>query len=134
MPTRIAIVGSRRLPRERARAVIFGGVAGTPVDAVIVSGAARGPKNPRLHDTVSADTEAARAARFYRRELDEMPADWDSLGKRAGPERNQRLVDSLSGPEDRMICVWDGESAGSRDVTRRAERAGKLGRVIVARG
>lgn len=134
MPVRIAIVGSRRLPRDRARAIIFGGVAGTPVDAVIVSGAARGPARSRT--TVSADREAARAAQFYRRELDEFPVtdeEWETRGRRAGPERNQRIVDSLSGPEDRLVAVWDGASDGTRDVVHKAKRAGKLGRVVTLR-
>lgn len=134
-PVRIAIVGSRRLPQERARAIIFGGVAGTPEDAVIVSGGARGPVGSKT--TVSADREAARAARFYRRTLDEYPvtaAEWNTLGMRAGPERNQRIVDSLSGPEDRMVCLWDGVSAGTRDVGQRAEWAGVRVRVVVVRG
>lgn len=125
---RIAIVGSRRLPRDEARAVIFNGVAGTPLDAVIVSGAARGPVRSRT--TVSADREAARAALFYRRALEEMPADWNALGLRAGPERNERLVDSLSGPDDRLTAIWDGTSTGTAHVVGLARRAGKLRRVV----
>jgi len=128
---RIAIVGSRRLPRDEARGIIFNGVAGTPLDAVIVSGAARGPLRSRT--TVSADREAARAATFYRRELDEMPADWDTLGLRAGPERNERLVDSLVGQDDRLTAIWDGVSTGTAHVVGLARRAGKLRRVITLR-
>lgn len=127
---RIAIVGSRKLPRDEARRVIFNGVAGTPVDAVIVSGAARGPRAPRT-PTVSADREAARAARFYRRELDELPADWDGpKGLGAGMARNADLVATLTGPDDRLIAVWDGSSSGTQHAMRLARQAGKLRRVI----
>jgi hypothetical protein len=128
---RIAIVGSRKLPRDAARRIIFGGVAGTPIDAVIVSGAARGPVRSR--NTVSADREAARAARFYRRALDEMPADWDGLGRRAGFVRNVRLVESLTGSEDRLVAIHDGVSPGTSHVIAEARRAGKLGRVVTLR-
>lgn len=129
--TRVAIVGSRQLPRGRARAIIFAGVASTPADTVIVSGAARGPRNPRS-DTVSADREAARAAMFYRRELDELPADWDAAG-RPGLDRNKRLVDTLTGPDDRLVAVWDGASTGTAHVVGYAKRVGKRVRVIVVR-
>lgn len=126
--TRIAIVGSRRLPRDAARRVIFNGVAGAPLDATIVSGAARGPLRSRT--TVSADREAARAARFYRRKLDELAADW-GLGRGAGYARNAQLVDSLTGADDRLVAVWDGTSPGTSHVVGLARDAGKLRRVIV---
>jgi hypothetical protein len=125
---RVAIVGSRKLPREDGRRVIFNGVASTPVDAVIVSGAARGPVRSRT--TVSADREAARAARFYRRELEELPADWDGQGLGAGFIRNRRLVEKLTGPRDRLVAVWDGSSPGTKHVAGLARDAGRLSRLI----
>lgn len=128
---RIAIVGSRKLPIEAGRRVIFNGVASTPPDAVIVSGAARGPV--RSKKTVSADREAARAARFYRRELDEFPVteeEWEAKGLRAGPDRNRRLVASLTGDRDRLVAVWDGASTGTRHVVGLADDAGRLARVV----
>jgi hypothetical protein len=79
---------------------------------------------------VSADREAARAARFYRRTLDEMEADWDGLGKRAGYVRNAEIVDSLRGDADRLVAIWDGSSPGTRNVIALAEAAGRLGRVV----
>lgn len=129
MPVRIAIVGSRRLP-EDARRVIFAGVAGTPIDAIIVSGGARGPRTSPRARTVSADREARRAAEFYRREFDEMLADWDDVGPRAGFERNERLVASLTGPEDRLVAIWDGVSQGTRHVMSIALSVGRLHKVI----
>lgn len=124
---RIAVVGSRSLPREDGRRVIWNGIAGTPLDAVIVSGGARGPRSKA---TVSADLEARRAADFYRRAFEELPADWEGLGKRAGFARNEQLVETLDGPEDRLVAVWDGRSPGTRHVVARAAAAGVLGRLV----
>ena len=131
MPARIAIVGSRKLPAEDARRVIFNGVASTPADAVIVSGGARGPIRSRF---ASADREAARAAAFYRRALDVLEADWDGEGKRAGFIRNVRIVETLCNAGDRLVAVWDGVSHGTHHVVTESRAAGVPTRVIVLRG
>lgn len=49
------------------------------------------------------------------------PADWAHLGKRAGPLRNQAMVDLGA---DLCIAFPRGESRGTRDCMRRAEAAG----------
>ena len=55
-------------------------------------------------------------------------ASWDRRGKRAGPERNQRMVDTLSALRATHDCyVWaflKGDSRGTRDCIRRAKAAG----------
>lgn len=53
-------------------------------------------------------------------------AGWGFGGKSAGPERNMRLVAFA----DRVIALPCGESPGTRDVMRKAEKAGKLWRVL----
>lgn len=53
-------------------------------------------------------------------------AGWGFGGKSAGPERNLRLVTFA----DRVIALPCGESPGTRDVIRKAEKAGKLWRVV----
>lgn len=125
---RVAIVGSRKLPAEWARSVIFNGVASTPLNDVIVSGGARGPMNPRTA-TVSADREAERAAAFYRREFVEMPADWGK-GRGAGFARNVDIVRALNGPGDRLNALWDGVSQGTRHVIDVAAAACVLRRIF----
>lgn len=42
------------------------------------------------------------------------------FNSRAGPDRNQEMVDEADG----LILIWDGESSGSADVKRRAKRKG----------
>ena len=48
-----------------------------------------------------------------------IPAAWETLGKAAGPVRNQRMVDSIA---DLLIAFGNGR--GTEDCIRRAERAG----------
>ncbi len=49
----------------------------------------------------------------------EFPADWTNLGKKAGPIRNQQMIDY--GP-DVLICVRLPHSVGSKDIIERARR------------
>lgn len=49
------------------------------------------------------------------------PADWEKHGRKAGPLRNQRMVDLGA---DVCLAFPYGESRGTRDCARRAEMAG----------
>ncbi len=57
-------------------------------------------------------------------------ADWARLGKRAGPERNGRVV----ADSDRMVAFWDGKSRGTLDAITQMVRAGKPVQVVPKRG
>lgn len=48
------------------------------------------------------------------------PAQWKYLGRRAGPARNQVMVDCSEG----LVYIWDGKSRGTGDVIRRSLRHG----------
>lgn len=48
------------------------------------------------------------------------PADWDTYGKAAGPIRNAQMAAYA----DALIAVWDGESAGTRNMIEQAEAKG----------
>lgn len=48
------------------------------------------------------------------------PADWKKMGKRAGPARNQRMIDEFQ-PE--LVIAFPG-GIGTADCVRRAEAAG----------
>jgi hypothetical protein len=79
-------------------------------------GAARGI------DTIAADI--ATACGWIVRAF---PADWDRLGKAAGPIRNQHMVAELAASGERAICVAfprRPESRGTEDCIVRAWRAG----------
>jgi hypothetical protein len=53
-------------------------------------------------------------------ELIRMPADWDTLGKKAGYVRNVQMVDVA----DSIISVWDGKSVGTKHTFRLAAEKG----------
>ncbi len=58
-----------------------------------------------------------------------MPAQWDNLGKRAGPVRNSGMVDVLRGlrlaGHDCVVVAFPlGKSFGTRDCMRKAKSAG----------
>lgn len=75
-----------------------------------------------------ADAEADRWAKSRRIPVKAFPADWKALGKKAGPIRNQKMLDE-SHPD--LVAAFPG-GAGTEDMVRRAKKAGVLiSRVIV---
>lgn len=44
--------------------------------------------------------------------IKEMPADWNTHGNSAGPQRNRAMAEYA----DAAIVVWDGKSRGSRNM------------------
>lgn len=52
--------------------------------------------------------------------VERFPVDWNAHGKKAGPLRNQEMVERA----DALLLIWDGKSRGSSDVKRRAIAAG----------
>lgn len=100
MPEIVAIVGSRKFPNlELVRKF----VAGLPLDVTIVSGGASG-----------VDSVAVEAAKERGMEIIECHADWDGLGRKAGPIRNHQIVMAA----DRVIAFWDGVSRGTLNSVR----------------
>lgn len=67
----------------------------------VVSGKARG-----------ADTFGEQWAKENDILIKEFPADWKNLGRSAGYRRNEQMRDYA----DALICVWDGESRGSKHM------------------
>lgn len=75
----------------------------------VVSGGAKG---------VDRVGEAWAAA--HRIAITRFPADWETHGKAAGPIRNGLMADYA----DALIAIWDGESRGTKNMIKTAERAG----------
>jgi hypothetical protein len=48
------------------------------------------------------------------------PADWKTLGRRAGSIRNQEMAGYAEG----LVAIWDGKSRGSRNMIQLARRRG----------
>lgn len=72
---------------------------------LIVSGGAKG-----------ADSLAERYADEEGFEKKIFHADWDNLGRKAGPLRNTQIVEFA----DVVVCFWDGSSRGTLDSITKA--------------
>ena len=68
-----------------------------------------------------ADLHAARWAFDFDVRQETYPANWEMYGKRAGPFRNQQMVDAGA---DICLAFPLGASRGTRDCMRRAQEAG----------
>lgn len=66
-----------------------------------------------------ADAMADRWARHCLLPVERFPADWKKYGGRAGPIRNQQMVDTK--PE---LVIAFGTGKGTEDCVRRAKKAG----------
>ncbi len=70
-----------------------------------------------------ADTQARAAARVLGWDVETYEAEWERLSSMAGPIRNQQMLDE--GKPDLVIAFWDGSSAGTLNMIRKAVRAAK---------
>jgi hypothetical protein len=77
-------------------------------------------------DATGADASALSVAKHLGIPHTEHEADWDRLGKRAGPERNGRIVADA----DACVAFWDGQSRGTLDCITQFVRAGKPVRIV----
>lgn len=68
------------------------------------------------------DAQAEALAKEMGFVIDPHPADW-SRGRRAGPERNARMV-ATCGPGDVCLAWPDADSVGTYDCARKAAAAG----------
>lgn len=53
-------------------------------------------------------------------DLEQHPANWNRYGKQAGPRRNKQMAETA----DALLAFWDGESAGTQDMIRKARERG----------
>lgn len=109
---KIAIVGSRTFENLQLVRDI---VAALPANSIVVSGGAPG-----------VDTVAVRAAEARGLKTLVIRADWDKLGRAAGPIRNSEIVNAA----DQILAFWDGKSSGTADTIGRAMRSGKPWKVL----
>lgn len=67
----------------------------------IISGGAAGP-----------DTYAEAIAAVNGIDFEQYPAEWDELGKAAGPIRNREMAKAA----DALVAIWNGHSAGTKSM------------------
>ena len=106
---KVIIAGSRGLRDQRIvtaamqKAEFEKGIKPT----AIICGEARG-----------ADLLGKRWAQANGIDVISMPAEWDKHGRSAGPIRNGEMAELA----DALVAVWDGESVGTRDMIRKANK------------
>jgi hypothetical protein len=110
---RVIVTGDRFWScHQLATAILRRLVARYGPDIVIVHG-----------DATGVDESFATAAKGLGIAVEAHPADWDRLGKRAGPIRNQQMVDAGAG-----LCIalhrFLMNSKGTKDCARQAIEAG----------
>lgn len=94
--------------------------------SVVFQALKNAPWNPDvlIHgDAVGVDRIADRYGRItnIRRDVHSIPEwVWQKIGPRAGPMRNEYMIDLA----DAVIAVWDGDSDGTRDAIKKAESEG----------
>jgi len=103
---RVAIVGSRDFPDA---SVVRRWVSDLSSDATVISGGARG-----------VDVWAAEAARARGLPVLEIQAQWEALGRKAGPVRNAEIVACAT----RVVAFWNGRSRGTLNTVVLAAEAG----------
>lgn len=111
---KVLICGSRDFPYTD---FLFTFIKGLDKFDTVIVGGARGP-----------DTQAERLARSYQIPVEVYPAPWEEYGKRAGPVRNQQMLDQ--GKPDMVVAFWDGESRGTHDMIERSRKAGVFTYVV----
>ena len=73
---------------------------------------------------------AERYAKEHNHHLIVMEADWDNLGKKAGPVRNEQMHRFISHfPNRGALAFWDGKSRGTATNFKLAEKYGNQIRV-----
>ena len=88
--------------------------------AVVLHGACRG----------SADMAADEWAKRLGVEVQAWPAEWERLGKAAGPIRNAKMItfaavwQRMASRDSRLLAFYDGKSAGTGGIIRLAKSQG----------
>src|SRR5687767_935094 len=111
-PKRVLVCGSRNLSEKRRQEVIDALeylYRRSPL--VIIHGAARGC------DSMAGDWAVRRSC-----EQIEFPANWAKHGRKAGPIRNQQMLDE--GKPDVVLAFPEKDSVGTWDMVERAQKAG----------
>jgi len=109
MKKRVAVVGGRDFTNYLRLKKILDSVKGKILS--LVSGGAKG-----------ADQLVEKYAIENGFTIEVYQADWDTLGKKAGPLRNKKIVDN----SDVVIAFWNGVSRGTKSTIDIAKRNNKL--------
>lgn len=114
---KVIVAGSRKWPWRQYlfSALDFYLQNYAPEEIQVINGTAGGP------DSWGGEWAEARGVEQVR-----MPADWDTLGRRAGMVRNQQMAEVAT----HLIAFWDGESPGTKAMIEMATDRGLVVRVL----
>ncbi len=104
------------------RLLICGSRNWTDRDIILRAVKKRNPSVIIEGECQGADKLAASVAEELGIPVEKFPADWAKHGRRAGPIRNQQMLDE--GKPDYVLAFPAKESRGTWDMVRRAEKAG----------
>jgi hypothetical protein len=110
----LGVVGGRNFDDYDLLAETIGSYISDAAQYILVSGGAKG-----------ADKLVEKYASENGYDMIIYTPDW-SKGKRAGPLRNQRIVDK----SDEIIAFWDGQTHGTKSTIDLAKKANKTVHVI----
>lgn len=115
---RVIICGSRTWDDDQIVDVILSGLAQEYAPLTVIHGAAPGA------DSMAEESAHVDQVRGRPVDVVPFPADWGRHGRAAGPLRNQQMLDE--GKPDWVIAFTDNleASRGTRDMVRRAHKAG----------
>jgi len=80
-----------------------------------------------------ADTLGEKFANEHGYLIEEFPADWANLGRKAGPIRNKEMAEgneTFPQKANMLIAFWDGKSVGTKIMIDIAKRQGLIVRVF----
>ena len=106
--TRIIIAGSRSIKDYRRTE--------SAMDQFTAGAARRGRFEIVSGGADGVDQHAKRWAEEYDCEYTEFLPEWDVAGRAAGPQRNAEMAEYA----DALVAVWDGKSAGTRNMIEQA--------------
>lgn len=111
MTIKVLVCGGRDYTDALTVGSWLGGIHKQRGISLIIEGGARG-----------ADQLGRLFAEYANIPCDTYPADWEGLGKKAGPIRNQQMLDE--GKPDLVLAFPSPNSRGTYDMIKRAKKAG----------
>jgi YspA, cpYpsA-related SLOG family len=117
------MVRSRRESRSVTRVLVAGSRDFARMSLVAARLARFEPGTTIIHgDARGIDRAAATIAESLGLAVEAYPADWKRYGRRAGIERNLRMLDEAD--PDYVLAFWDGKSRGTAHTIREATKRG----------
>lgn len=125
--TRILVTGSRKWRDKAAILRALCEVITTCNGPITIVHGGQRTKDWKTGEWYGTDYLVDQIAKEVGLEVDEhkvTPEEWDTIGKKAGPLRNKRMVDTLDPSVDIVLAFPWGESRGTRGCMKLAKEAG----------